>query len=233
MSFSLSTIGIASLGGIIPALFWLWFWLHEDSKRPEPRGRIVITFIAGMIAVFAVLPLERAAQDISGASILLMLILWSVIEEVIKYVFAYFAGLHNKAMDEPVDALIYMITAALGFAAMENTLFLLTPIEEGLIVQSLLTGNLRFIGASILHTLASGVIGACIGFSFYKTRKIRHRFVALGLILAILLHTLFNFSIMTNETGSVLGVFVYVWIGAVVLLMLFERVKRIRKTRSF
>lgn len=233
MSLSLSTLTLASLGGIIPALIWLWFWRHEDNKRPEPRGRITITFIAGMLAVFVVLPLEGFVQNYIGGGLWVMILLWSLIEEVLKYVFAYFAGLHNKAMDEPIDALIYMITAALGFAAMENTLFLLTPLEEGLFVQTILTGNLRFIGASVLHTLASGVVGAAIAFSFYKTKKVQHHYVLIGLLLAILLHTLFNLSIMTSDTNNVLGIFAYVWIGVVALIMIFEKVKRIRKRKVF
>ena len=37
---------IAFLAGLIPALFWLWFWLREDKAHPEPRALIATSFIA-------------------------------------------------------------------------------------------------------------------------------------------------------------------------------------------
>ncbi|MEX0935119.1 MAG: PrsW family glutamic-type intramembrane protease [Candidatus Paceibacterota bacterium] len=228
--FSPLTILIATLGGIIPALIWLAFWLGEDERRPEPRGRIFITFLAGMLAVVVVLPLEHLVQEHIPGGLFTLFLLWAIIEETLKFVFAYFAGLHNKDCDEPVDALIYMITAALGFAALENTLFLLTPIEDGLIGRSIVTGNMRFIGASVLHTLASGVVGAAMAFSFYRAQRIKRRYVLGGLILAIALHTYFNFSIIGHT--NVLVVFAYIWVGVILLLMIFEKVKHIRRSRS-
>ena len=54
---------VAFLCGLIPALFWLWFWLREDKERPEPLLLIAITFIAGMAVVPLALPLQKAAID--------------------------------------------------------------------------------------------------------------------------------------------------------------------------
>src|SRR3990167_5674443 len=54
---------IAFLAGLIPILFWLWFWLHEDRQRPEPIILIIITFLAGMMVVPIALPLQKMAID--------------------------------------------------------------------------------------------------------------------------------------------------------------------------
>jgi len=236
MNFSSQALFWALLGGILPALIWLWFWLREDKKRPEPRGLLVFTFIGGMIAVLVVLPLEKFSEEILsffgiGGITGLLIIIWAVIEEVVKYVFSYFTALRRRAFDEPIDAPIYLITTALGFAALENTLFLLTPLRDGSIIQSLITGNMRFIGATVLHTLASGVIGLLIGFSFYKNKKIKHEYLAVGLFLAIVLHALFNFFIMRSSNEGVFGIFGVVWVAIVVLILLLERVKRIRSKK--
>lgn len=225
--YSPFTILLASLGGIIPALIWLLFWLREDRRHPEPRGRIFITFLAGMLSVLAVLPLEHLVQEHVGGGLFTLFLLWAIIEETLKFIFAYFAGLHNRECDEPIDPIIYMITAALGFAALENALFLLTPIGDGLLAQSIMTGNMRFIGASVLHTLASGIIGVALAFSFYKAKKVKRWFVFIGLILAIALHTFFNFSIIGQT--NILSVFAYIWFGVIVLLIIFEKVKHLRR----
>jgi len=37
-------IALAVLVGIIPSLFWLWFWLKEDKEDPEPSGLIAFLF---------------------------------------------------------------------------------------------------------------------------------------------------------------------------------------------
>ena len=60
------TLAIALLVGIVPSLIWLWFWLKEDSRRPEPRGMILRTFLAGMAAVPLVLPFEKLASAYLG-----------------------------------------------------------------------------------------------------------------------------------------------------------------------
>jgi len=149
-----STLLFALLGGVVPAVLWLLFWLREDKRCPEPRGLLMIAFLAGMLAVPLVVPLEHKAASLFPSMAGLVVILWAVIEESMKFLAAYIAVLRNKAVNEPIDMVIYMITVALGFAALENTLFLLTPIEHGFIVQSILTGNLRFVGATLLHVVA-------------------------------------------------------------------------------
>lgn len=223
---SFQTLLFALLGGVLPALLWLWFWLKQDKKRPEPRGMIILAFVVGMIAVPIVLPFEKLADSYFSGT--LVIILWSAIEEVFKYAFAYFAVLRRKAMDEPIDAVIYMITVALGFAALENTLFLLNPIIDGDITNTIINGNLRFLGATLLHTLSSATIGIMIALSFYRKKVFKRSYAFLGLILAIILHSLFNFFIMRQSSEQILYVFFSVWIGIIVLILLFEKVKKIK-----
>src|SRR3989344_7646628 len=165
---SASTLFFALSGGILPALLWLWFWLKEDRLHPEPRGMLIRTFVSGMIAVPLVLPLEKFAQGRYAIYPLLVVLLWSLIEEVFKWASAYFSALDTKEYDEPIDAVIYMITAALGFSAMENTFFLVSSMSNANLVASFITGNLRFVGATLLHVLSSGVIGLFIGLSFKR-----------------------------------------------------------------
>ena len=48
------TLMYAILGGGIPAIFWLWFWLRqEDDENKEPRGLIALSFIFGIFLVVA------------------------------------------------------------------------------------------------------------------------------------------------------------------------------------
>ena len=225
---SANTIFFALLGGLLPACFWLWFWLKEDNLHPEPKKRIVLIFLAGMVSVFLVLPLEKMVYNLALSSIsLLTLFLWASLEEIFKYGSAYFAGLTKKDMNEPLDAVIYMITAALGFSALENTLFLLNLISDNDFIQSILTGNSRFLGASLIHIASSATIGIMIALSYYKKPILKKIFLCTGLIIAVILHTVFNLLIIKFEDERFF-IFTGVWFLIIFLIVLIEKVKNIK-----
>lgn len=231
------TILAAAAGGILPALAWLWFWRREDSAHPEPRKLIALAFFAGMITVAVVIPIQKVTaayiQDsyfwigVVSANTLIFTA-WSIIEEVCKFIAASVTVLRRREDDEPIDPVIYMVTVALGFAAAENMLFLLSPLAGDSIVQTFVTGNLRFVGATLLHVLASAVIGVMIGFAFYEKRSTRIWYAAIGVILASLLHAAFNFFILHTGEEELLRTFAFVWLGVIALLAILEFVKRLR-----
>lgn len=217
-------IFVAFLGGLLPALLWLLFWLLEDRCEPEPKRYIFYSFVLGMLAVLLVLPLERqAVQYFTGSALLFA---WAALEELFKFGAAYFAALRSRAYDEPLDAVIYLVTAALGFSAFENALFLWTPLQEGDILRTIVTGDLRFIGATLLHTLSSATIGVALAFSYYRDVTTRRLAVIYGVVLAVLLHGLFNFFILGAGGGLTFWIFLAIWFGIIAILLLVERVKR-------
>ena len=217
----------ALVGGILPALIWLTFWLHEDRKAPEPKRLIAKTFLFGMLAVILVIPLQKGLGMWLPDHSFLLIFLWAALEEGFKLLAGYFGGLHSRDDNEPLDALVYMITAALGFVALENTLFILSPILGGDMVETVLTGNLRFIGASLLHTVSSGLVGACLAFRFYASQARQVAAALIGLLLALGFHTLFNMLIISYDTTGLFGALALVWSGTITLLWVFERAKSI------
>jgi RsiW-degrading membrane proteinase PrsW (M82 family) len=120
-----------------------------------------------------------------------------------------------------------MISTALGFSAAENALFLISPILEGDISRSLATGNLRFIGATLLHVMASAIIGVFLAFAFYKSKHIKTIYRSAGILTAIFLHTAFNLFIINNEQ-STMTVFSIVWIATILIILILEKIKRLK-----
>lgn len=222
---NLETFGYSLLGGILPAFVWLIFWLREDRKNPEPKGAIGRTFLFGMLAVIFVLPFQKGVEMMFPGVAATALLLWALLEEVFKFAAGYFGGLHSAEDNEPLDPLIYMVTAALGFVALENALFIFGPLADQDITQSIITGNMRFIGASLLHVVASGIVGASLSFAFYRSRPKRVTAVTTGLVSAIVFHFLFNFLILKMGGIGTTIAFVGVWVGVAGLLLAFEKAK--------
>ncbi|MES2214281.1 MAG: PrsW family glutamic-type intramembrane protease [Patescibacteria group bacterium] len=222
---SASTIIYALLGGLAPALIWLAFWLREDHIHPEPRMRIFKTFLAGSAAVILVLPLQKIVDELIPGQSAFAFLLWASLEEAFKWGAAYFVAIRSLDDNEPLDPMVYMIVAALGFVALENALFIFNPLLQEDIAGSVITGNLRFIGASLLHTVSSSIIGTSLAFTFYRTRKEKFMWGFLAFLIAILVHTIFNlFIIEQNDLGTFLT-FGTVWAGITLLILMFEKVK--------
>lgn len=229
---NLQTVIYALMGGVLPSILWLWFWLREDKKNPEPTYAIVIAFFAGVLAVFISIALEKGAQSLIKSLALpfagvIIMASWAFIEEISKYLMAWISSLKKPYNDEPIDSLVYMITVALGFAAAENTLFLLDPLTQNQLFESILTGNMRFLGATLLHILASSIVGAGLAISFKRSAKIRRIALLSSLFFAFLVHFGFNYSISELKIGFI-SVFAYIWIALIALLILFEKIKRIK-----
>jgi RsiW-degrading membrane proteinase PrsW (M82 family) len=231
---------LAFLLGLLPALLWLWFWIKEDS-HPEPLKMITLSFLGGMLAVIFVLPFQKIVYYIfQNYSVLstqssaqnLEFLIWAALEEIFKFSFVYWIALRKKVTDEPVDDMIYLIVAALGFVTLENTLFLIEPIKNGDVINTIITSNMRFLGASLLHIMSSATIGICMGLAFFKSKNMRREYLVLGLILAILLHTAFNLFIISQASGNIFVVFGMVWVCIIVLLLLFEKVKTLQTLRT-
>lgn len=217
---------VAFLGGIIPSLLWLWFWLKEDEEHPEPKGLITIVFVMGMIAVVVVLPIQKFIQN-SVSSHNSQLILWASAEEILKYLAVLIILYKTNNANEPIDWPIYLITAALGFAALENMLFLLKIFPSSIgTTLSLSTGSLRFLGANLLHAISSGIIGISMGISFFMKRWEKNCFLFIGFMAAITLHSAFNFFIIKDDGNNFLEISAFLWVVTIIIMLLFEKVRR-------
>lgn len=213
---------------LLPGFAWLLFYLHEDL-HPEPKRLIAYTFVVGMASAFFALAVEiffkSAFKSVGIAELSLVpLILFSLIEEVAKFGAAYLSVHKNPEFDEPVDAMIYMVVAALGFATVENIGALTSgvPAQTALLSQVFAATSVRFVGATLLHSLASAIVGYswATGIRDMQVKK----YLAWGLLVAAALHTIFNYLIIIY--GNVAYVAVFLVIIGFFVLNDFEKLKR-------
>ena len=125
----------AVIAGVLPSLLWLAFFTHEDSAHKKHRAIIFGCFIGGTISVIIAIFAEKAIAD-SVTDPTNRYVLWAAFEEIIKFLVASTIIFHSRANEDPIDAMIYCASVALGFAAIENTLFILGPLSNGSVAQA-------------------------------------------------------------------------------------------------
>jgi len=248
------TIIIIIIFGVLPSLVWLFYYLAKDL-HPEPKKMIIRIFLWGAfitIPVFFVqiglnflltgkTPFDNGVSpytlhlDATNLGMYL-LIYWFLIisfsEEIFKYLVVKVKVVNSPNLDEPIDIMLYMVVSALGFAALENILYLIAPPGQmpfhQLMDRTLIIVFVRFIGATFLHTLCSAVIGYGLAVSFCQA-KVKYLPFILGIIVAVGLHGLYDFSIMTLD-GNIRYI-----IPAMIILLLaflvftgFEKLKKLK-----
>ena len=188
----------------IPSLIWLAFYLRKD-RHPEPSRMVIRIFLLGILMVPIAGLVEQGfflgLQKISLLQKTYFLVVgFALIEEVLKYLVVRFGILKNPEFDEPDDAMIYLIIAALGFAAAENVYLLFQAYPVNLQIASALEFiTARFLGATFLHALASAILGYFLAASLLVTSKIRKILIWGGLLGATILHSVFNYIIILNS----------------------------------
>lgn len=220
------------LTALLPGLLWLMFFLHEDV-HPEPKRLITYTFVVGIVMSVPIILLQVFGQSFIvsfGASFSLVVLLFAFIEELFKFFACYLAVGHNPELDEPIDFMIYMIAAGLGLATIENFFILSELISSGgfeAIENATNIIILRFVGATFLHAIASGIVG------FYwaraRVQNNKSLFVA-GIIFATVVHGIFNFLVLHFQNLDYLLYPSLFLLGAsIILFQDFEKIKDYRK----
>ncbi len=230
MAWSIDTshITFALFTGLLPSLIWLYFWLRRDRKNPEPFFLLTISFLLGAGVVLIAGLLQKEVKDFF-INEQVKIAIWAGIEEVLKFSVFYLVAYRSKANNEAIDPAMYLITIALGFAALENTLYILKPDVSFSITAGLLTGGLRFFGSTLLHVIASGFIGIVVGLA---PKEVRGLFMIFGLAGATFLHSTFNIFILKNTTASFLQIYGYLWVSAIISLVILEKLNRIPPEES-
>lgn len=219
--------------GTLPSLLWLVYWLRRDC-HPEPKVLIAKTLLLGIILsplaiVFQLLFVQIVARIIGIDAALISespwFYLWAaLVEELVKYAVVFLVVLRSPDFDEPVDAMVYMLTAALGFAAMENILVMSRVMGDG-VAATVGVWSLRFAGATLLHALSSALLGYFIALAWFYFRN-RWQLFSVGLILATLFHWAFNLFIsQMHESVSLLFSTGLLMVMAFLVSALFDKIK--------
>jgi RsiW-degrading membrane proteinase PrsW (M82 family) len=204
------------------ALVLLWAY-RRDRIRREPPRLVLGAFGLGVVAVAAAIvvgllldPLAWAFGD-TGALLFRAYVVAGLLEEAAKLAVVLFFIARHTEFDEVADGMVYTMAASLGFAVVENILYLAGPSTVLLV---------RGITAVPLHATAGGIMGYFIGMNRIEKRGS----ILAGLFLAVLLHGTYDFLLFTgagSETGLVsLATIPLLVVAGVATAVLFRRAVR-------
>lgn len=219
--------------GLLPSAIWLFFFIKEHKRHPENPLQIIFAFLLGGITTFLAYYGQVFLYEYILSSFAreapISIFFFAGVEEVLKWlgvvIFVHTASKFGRFVD-PMRPMIYAITVALGFAAVENIALLIThssAVEAAAassIIFELLV--LRFIGATLLHSVTSGIVGFHWAGAIVKKQNPGWHILA-GLFIATLLHAVFNYLII-NYGPTVWPVIFVIGISFFVLID-FEELK--------
>ncbi|MEM6264821.1 MAG: PrsW family glutamic-type intramembrane protease [Bacteroidota bacterium] len=182
---------------LAPIIFVLVYVYLKDEFDREPLKYLVITFVLGFSTAFPVVYVGGRLSMILGVSVTsppLELILYAFVvvaltEEAMKFIVLRFYNYPHKEFDEPYDGIMYGVTVSMGFAAIENLLYVLTDTDEGMRV-----ALLRMFTAVPAHAVFGITMGYFVGRAkFIEGRGSAFWELCKGLLIAVILHGLYDY----------------------------------------
>jgi len=179
---------------VAPAIFLVRYFYRLDKAKPEPRGLVLRVFLFGVLSALIAIPLELLVSSFErffypshlGVLLFRAFVVAGLVEEFIKLTVVQLTAYRAGAFDEAMDGIVYTVVAGLGFACLENILYVVgRPLSIAMI---------RAFTAVPLHTLASGLMGYWVGQARFASNPAEERvLMRRGLALAVLVHGLYDF----------------------------------------
>jgi len=198
---------------LAPIFIILIYIYIRDKYEKEPISLLLKSLALGAFIVIPVLFVEYALMAVNpftkniGHAFYEAFLVAASTEEIFKYLVLYFLIKKSKEFDEPFDGIVYAVFISLGFAAVENLMYVF---DSGLN-----TGLVRAFTAVPAHAF----FGVSMGYYFAKAKfKAKHKKLNLqkALLIPILLHGLYDFILMVGPPTTLIlfiPFVIFLWIN--------------------
>lgn len=192
--------------GIAPAMALLSFFYLKD-RYIEPIPLIMKTFISGALLVFPLMFLQYALlRDGIDNNFLQSFFIIGFSEEFFKWFIFFYVIYHHTEFDAHYDGIVYAVSISLGFATVENILYLLVNGIEYAFTRA------------IFPVSSHALFGVIMGFHFGKAKinQAKRKWnIFLAFLLPFLLHGIYNYILksLTTEWNLILIPFMIIlWV---------------------
>jgi RsiW-degrading membrane proteinase PrsW (M82 family) len=204
-----STRILAALSGAVPALVAMLVFDFIDRKRPEPRSLRWKVAFAGMFSVVPVIFIDFAllkatkgqvpASYTYNGAMFEAYVIAAAVEELLKIAMIYWIVWRRPEFDERIDGIVYGARAGLGFALVENCLYLYRQPDLDAVLR---VGILRAVLAVPGHAMWSAIIGYCAA-----RRRFDHAGIGFlgGYLIAVAAHGTYDYAIFATVPAQLEG----------------------------
>lgn len=170
---------------IAPALALLSYFYLRREIAEEPSKLLLHTFIYGAMLTFPILFIQHVIQEENVISSVFVhqALLTSILEEFFKWLILIIAIYKHVDFDDPYDGILYGASVSLGFATVENILYLLNFGMDQAFLRALLPVS--------SHALFGVVMGYYIGRAKFNAKK-ESLEIVFALVTAVVLHIIYN-----------------------------------------
>lgn len=193
-------IAIALAPGIAICLFIF----YKDIHNREPKLNLFVSFFLGCVAIIpAVLFEHNFGYTNNGTVAGVAIFSYAIVgfsEEFSKFLGLRLYSYNKKSFDEPLDGIVYSIMVGMGFATLENLLYVLKYAEVG---QGLEVGLKRMFLSVPAHGTFAVVMGYYVGKAKFDSKNSFWLMLA-GLLGAVFFHGTFDFFLFVSS-GTVWG----------------------------
>lgn len=177
------------ISGLAPGIVWLIYFLIKGPIGGGTFDNVTRVFVAGILCTIPAHLLENITgaqlrQETLLGSAMASFLLIAPIEEFFKLSAVWISVYRRPDFRTPADGLIFAMTAGLGFASVENALYLIKLGPE--------VWYSRLLYATPAHMMFSAMWGYSLGVSrFYSSGEISSVFK--GFLLSVIFHGSYNF----------------------------------------
>jgi RsiW-degrading membrane proteinase PrsW (M82 family) len=183
---------------VVPSALWLGYFYLQDRNEPEPKQLVGGVFILGACVaaplanfVGGLIPVAGGDLDpLSASRVLGNILLIGVVQEMSKYAIVRYSIYQHREFDEPMDGIIYMTAAGIGFAATQNYHHLASLGGSVVLSQAAMNTVIN----TLAHACFAGVLGYALGSAKFSSAPPMRRGAILfaGLCAAAVLNGVFT-----------------------------------------
>lgn len=184
---------LLALAPVVMILFYVYF---RDKYEKEPVGLLIKAIIAGAVIVVPVIFLERIIGYFNpGIPGSVLNGFWNAFlvagfsEELFKFIALYLLIWKNPNFNEKFDGIVYAVFVSLGFAAIENIMFVLGG------------GHDVAISRAWTAVPAHAIFGIVMGYYFgiaHMYPELRKSYLWKAILIPILIHGIYDFILMAG-----------------------------------
>jgi len=210
---------------ILPVI-GLLIYIYKKDTHKEPSNLLIKCFIFGVLSAYAAMYLEEFlgiffyTDDLKYGYINLFISVFvciALVEEFVKWFIFKTQVYNDKEYDESFDSIVYSVFISLGFACIENILYISKF--------GVYTGILRGITAIPAHAYDAVIMGYFLSYS--KNQKDKQKYyLALSLLVPAITHAIYDYLI----TAELFGMWIIFHIFMLIFSIIF--INKLSKTNK-